>query len=305
MIRPSTKIYRTKILEGISIPAIIHNRTYFFVDLPVYEDGRVECWDFKDLNHFKSKVNEGWIVLNIPDGESISIHGLGEWPLTNGNWTFNSRTFIDYVLSLIKEMNPAMANIYQHTEKKVNGIIIGESGKGTAYKDIPKAERWLTPERVRADNVNLFYKSGNEYWLVSVNVFADTSICLARLENPVDLTFTDFEKLIADKDILTTPPVNARVNIYGLGSFNIKAPFYTAAIDQKFLEIKDVLRKLKGVPTSIQICREAYETYIANPDNERKALLKIAYENVPDHQKRYVGDMDTKDFLVRRIIYGE
>lgn len=30
-----------------------------------------------------------------------------------------------------------------------------------------------------------------------------------------------------------------------------------------------------------------------------------AYEAVPKHNRRYVGDMDTEDFDVRMIIYGE
>ena len=106
MIKPSTRVYRKQIVDGVSIPAIIHNGHYFFVDLHVYEDGRVECWDFEDFEHFKKKVNNGWVVLNIPDDSEISVHGLGIWTIVDGNWTFTSKSFVAYVLSLIKEMNP-------------------------------------------------------------------------------------------------------------------------------------------------------------------------------------------------------
>ena len=37
-----------------------------------------------------------------------------------------------------------------------------------------------------------------------------------------------------------------------------------------------------------------------------KEDLKVAFENIPEHLRVYVlGDMDTKDFPVRMIIYGE
>ncbi len=35
-------IYRNQVINGVTIPRFIHNGTYFFVDLEVYEDGRVE-----------------------------------------------------------------------------------------------------------------------------------------------------------------------------------------------------------------------------------------------------------------------
>jgi hypothetical protein len=56
--QPSTKVYREKIVEGFSIPAIIHNSQYFFVEIDVYEDGRVDCWNFEDA----VKIASGFVV---------------------------------------------------------------------------------------------------------------------------------------------------------------------------------------------------------------------------------------------------
>jgi hypothetical protein len=36
-----------------------------------------------------------------------------------------------------------------------------------------------------------------------------------------------------------------------------------------------------------------------------RAQLRTAYEAVPEQQRRYVGDMDTKDIPVRMVIYGD
>ncbi|MBP6722692.1 MAG: hypothetical protein KA239_10225, partial [Bacteroidia bacterium] len=128
MIRPTTKVYRREIVEGYSIPAFIHNGAHFFVDIDVYENGRVECWNFEDFEHFVRDVQRGWVSLSVPDNKAISIHGLGGWIVGDGNWTFNEETFIAYVESLIAELNPKFENMYTYTEKIINGVRIGESG---------------------------------------------------------------------------------------------------------------------------------------------------------------------------------
>ena len=80
------KTYRKQIIEGVSIPGLIRNGNHYFTDLEIYEDGRVECWNFQDFAHFKKDVHRGWVAVNIPDGERISIHSLGEWTINKGAW---------------------------------------------------------------------------------------------------------------------------------------------------------------------------------------------------------------------------
>ncbi len=72
---PSTKVYRQQLIEGVSIPAIFQNGAYFFRDLLVYEDGRVNAWAFRDWEHFKKAVEETRITPNIPDDKEISVYG--------------------------------------------------------------------------------------------------------------------------------------------------------------------------------------------------------------------------------------
>lgn len=141
--------------------------------------------------------------------------------------------------------------------------------------------------------------------MIKVNVFSDNTIQLSRLENTTDLTLEEFEKLILEGKILTEIPLNSTVSIYGLGNFKITKVQYVTAIQEKLKEIKDILRDLNGQLSPIEICREALQNYNSNPTIDNKNKLKISYENVPDHQKMYVGDMDTKDIEVRMIIYGE
>ncbi|MFD1905883.1 hypothetical protein ACFSQ7_20480 [Paenibacillus rhizoplanae] len=49
-------IRRTKTVEGTSIPGIIHNGgSYFYINVDVYEDGMVNCWELTDLKGLSGK----------------------------------------------------------------------------------------------------------------------------------------------------------------------------------------------------------------------------------------------------------
>lgn len=303
MLIPSTKVYRQQVQEGFSIPAIIRNGSYFFVDLDVYENGRVDCWNFEDFASFQRDVLRGWVALSIPDGESISIHGLGEWRIAHGAWQFDKQAFISYVEGLIRELNPGWQNIHLYSERRVNGVTIGESGSGTIYKKNQPAD--FFSERIDGNRIDLFYRQEADYWLVQVNVFADGTLQLARLETPVELTLDDLAHLVAEQVVVTEVPLGATVRVYGLGRFTIQQALYTVSAQNKLLELQDLQRTLAGEPTAIHLCRDAYGAYAEQPTASHKQALRDAYERVPDHLKRYIGDMDVKDTQVRMILYGE
>ncbi|MBD2767526.1 hypothetical protein IC235_06435 [Hymenobacter sp. BT664] len=244
-------------------------------------------------------------MLNIPDKEEISIHELGSWKIKEGSWLFSKESFIDYVLSLIKELNPELQNIYTYSQKVVNGVRIGEGGTGTVYKENKTIPHGLFPEKVDGDSVNLFYKLDEVYYLVKTNIFSDGTITLSRLEDPVQLSVEEFEGLAMQGMITTVVPLNARVHIYGLGSFTVDECFYSISLTDKLLQIKDVFRELRGELSTLDICREAHQDYLDNPTADNKEKLRISYEAVPSHHRRYVGDMDVKDTQVRMILYGK
>lgn len=300
---PTTRVYRQQALEGVSIPALIHNDSYFFVDLDVYENGRVQCWNFEDFASFQRDVHRGWVVLSIPDGKAISIHGLGSWRITQGQWQFTKQTFIAYVERLIRALNPTWQNIYTYQQQRVNGVLVGESGNGTVYKKNPPAS-FFSP-RIDGASVNLFYRHEATYWLVQVTVFADGLVQLGRLETPVELTMAQLEQLVSQQVVLTEVPLGTSVRVHGLGSFRLEQASYVVPIHNKVLELQDMQRTLAGVPTTLELCRQAYEDYLEKPTPSHKEALRKAYEQVPEHLRGYVGDMDTRDTAVRMILYGE
>jgi len=306
MIQPTTRVYRTQTVEGYSIPAIIHNVQYHFIDLDVYENGRVHCWNFEDLEHFKRDVQRGWVVSSIPDNDDISIFGLGSWSIGSGDWIFNKTAFSNYVVELIKQLNPKMENIFSCQEKKINGVTVGENGKGTIYKEQRSGPNDIFRGKTDGESINLFYKvADSEYFLTKVIVYSDGILEISRLEAPIVVNIDELEAFVNEGKLLTDIPIGSTVRIYGLGKFSIQKVLYCASVREKILEIRDLQRRLRGEPTTIEICRIAHRCYLENPTIDSRDKLRIAYENVPDHQKVFVGNMDTKDIEVRMIIYDE
>lgn len=43
------RIKRQKAIEGTRNPGIIKNGQYYYINLDVYEDGMVNCWELVDL----------------------------------------------------------------------------------------------------------------------------------------------------------------------------------------------------------------------------------------------------------------
>jgi hypothetical protein len=50
------------------MPAIIHNGDYYLIDMPVYEDGTIDCWGRVALNEVERKFQEDWLAISVPDG---------------------------------------------------------------------------------------------------------------------------------------------------------------------------------------------------------------------------------------------
>ena len=73
-------VYRQQMIEGETAFGIILNSSYFFAELAVYEDGVINCWNKNDLNQFQNSLERGWVVPQIPIGESISVFQLGNFP---------------------------------------------------------------------------------------------------------------------------------------------------------------------------------------------------------------------------------
>jgi hypothetical protein len=91
----------------------------------------------------------------------------------------------------------------------------------------------------------------------------------------------------------------------GLGRFQTAGGFWYIDPKERVREAYGLLEELNGGPGAIRRCIDAHEAYEAEPSEERRALLRAAYEAVPEHLRRYCGDMDSKDWPIRHILYGD
>jgi hypothetical protein len=302
------RITRTRELRGVACPAIIHNCNYFFVSLRVYEDGIVDCWEMVDLPLFEEKVRSGWVETRVPDGEEISIHGLGAWTVEAGSWDHSPGGFSEHVTELVRELNPTMENLYDcggTTTRTVGRVDVPKMRTGRPRPTRPDDPTNAFPRSVDGSSLSVFLRCGGDIFLADLRVFADNTVELGRLPAVEVISLPQLEQLATSGRLMTAPPPGSRIHIHRFGTFTLGAMSYATELQDLLLEVQDEVTKLCGDPDSVQRCRLAFEDYCKDPTEAGIERLREAYEAVPAHNRIYVGDMDTKDVPIRMVIYGD
>jgi hypothetical protein len=304
-----TTISRTQVIDGFSIPGIIKNVQYHLTDLQVYKDGLVYCWDMVDFQLFRKKLDSNWVVPFIPDHQTISIFGLGNWEIDKGEWLFNKDSFETYIHSLVKQLNPRMENLYnchgRTTDKigHVNVAIFPMPNPQTYYfsKEDP-----IFSQRTQGKSFYIFFRDDDsKLYLATISIFKNGHAEITGLPDKKSFELNNIQKLIDEKRLLTHIPHEERVYISGLGSFVTVSSDYVVSIQEKYRQILDEYHIMNGSEGSIARCARLLEEYKKNPNAAAKDELKRAYEAIPEHERSFVGDMDTRDTEVRAIIYDE
>ena len=301
-------VRRTMKVEGVVTPAFIHNGpTYFLIRLPVYADGLVDAWELVDQPLFEEKLRSGWVTPSAPDGEEVSVHGLGAWTITHGTWSLSPNGLADRVKGLVRQLNPEMRNLYNchgQTTKTVKGVRISILGMPKA-RPVRAADDSPLPRQFTGDCVFVLTRRGDQLFLSDLRVFEDGMVELGWVNDQTLMSREDLRTAVARGEVVAEPKVGERVTISSLGSFEVADVQWSADMEELLKEIDDVVDKLNGRPDAIARCRAAYEAYLASPTPGARDRLKAAYEMIPEHNQMYVGDMDTKDIPIRMIIYGE
>lgn len=303
-----TTITRTEILEGFSIPGIINNMQYYFTDLQVYSDGLISCWEMVDLAMFRDKLNRGWVVTSIPDGEAISIFNLGHWNIEQGEWKHTKETFYDYVYSLVKRLNPTLENLHNYNGN--NSKIIGKTNVAKHF--MPNAKPYyldepnsIFPKKNNGEKFHFFYRSDDKkIYLVELSLYKSGHVELCNLPIKKIFQFEELNELTQKGILFTELKVGETVTILNLGVFKITSGS-GVDINFKMSELTDKFNELNGRESSIVKCARIFDEYKENPSKKLRDELKFAYECVPEHQRIFVGTMDTKDYEVRQVIYGD
>jgi hypothetical protein len=93
-------------IPGTYLRAFIHNGgMYFVTEIRIYQDGMIDCWELVDLEGFKQKVAQGWVVTQLPEDAHVSISSLVDFQATAvSNW-IREADFIDEVADEIEALN--------------------------------------------------------------------------------------------------------------------------------------------------------------------------------------------------------
>jgi len=302
------RIARTKTIDGFVTPVFIHNGpSYFFINLEVYADGLVNCWELVDLSLFKEKQRSGWVTTSVPDGQEIHVHGLGAWTIKGGRWPVSSKDLFKHVTDLVRELNPRMENLHDchgRTVEKVNGVNVAILGS-PKQQPVRISEPGPFAKRIKGEHVSVFVRSDEVAYLADLRAFADGVIELGRLPNPETLDTAQLKAAVEKGRVVSSLAAGTRVEIHRLGSFEVSEEQWSTDIDDIFRSVPDLIDAANGRPDSVDRCRAAYLAYLASPTELTREALRVAYEAVPSQNRRFVGDMDTKDVAVRMILYGD
>ncbi|MCM2418952.1 NADAR family protein [Streptomyces sp. RKAG293] len=143
-----------------------------------------------------------------------------------------------------------------------------------------------------------FIRNGS-YYLTDLIIYADGLIDCWGL---VDLA--EFEEKLRSGWVATTLEEGARASVHHLAVWKFAEPQSRVTPETLLGEVRDEIDKLNDRPDSRGRCRAAVNGYLADRTEDRRQRLLDAYLAVPEHLRRYLGDMDSKDWPVQVLAVG-
>jgi hypothetical protein len=96
-----------EIIPGTYLQAFIKNgQQYFVVEIKIYKDGVIDCWEKVDLEGFKEKVRTGRVKTRVPEGARVSmmVSGLA-FTVTDVKAWVEEEEFVKQVEDEIRRLN--------------------------------------------------------------------------------------------------------------------------------------------------------------------------------------------------------
>lgn len=295
------KVYRQQRVEGVTIPAIIKNGNYFWHSMAVYEDGAVSVWEKVDLDAVPQKIANNKLCFQVPVGAELSVFELCRLKITSAEWNFNEQSFYEHIVDTVKSMNPEMENIYkttprEHSKWKEHHICFSASptpcklGASFGY------------ELLKGDSAHIFLRKDGKLLLTELYCYKDETFSIDGLDD--FFAFEDIERMFNDKILTTKPKKGEKITLGDLGTVGAEADCVVST-NNKLAELKNKSLRVQGKPDAHEAAINAYHAYLVEPNDFYKERLREAYEAVPEHERCYLGDMDTRDGDFRRILYSD
>lgn len=298
------KVYRKQRIEGVTVPAIIHNGSYFWEAMAVYEDGTISCWEKVDLCGVPRKLERGWLSVSVPAEKCLSVFHCCSLEMSNAKWNFDNESYYKFIEDTVRLMNPEMENIYKTTPReeafwKERRICF--SGSPTFCKADGKRFGY---ELLDGEDSHIFLRRDGKTFLTLLCAYSDGTFSIDGLN--AALTLEEIEVMFSDNTISAAPRDGERVYFGANGEFGEADCKATSKVKKKAKldEIRNNSLKAQGKPDAHEACMKAYYAYLVEPTEFYKDRLRKAYEAVPEHERCYLGDMDTRDSDFRRILYS-
>lgn len=295
------RVYRRQRIEGITVPAIIHNRQYFWHNMAVYEDGTVSCWEKTDLCDVIRQLERGWLAFGVPVGSALSVHSLCTLEIVSAEWNFENESYRRFIEDTVRSLNPEMANIYETTpleKEKWKERRVGFVADPTPFKVSGK----FGYDTLDGKQMNVFLRKDGEILLTTVTAYEDGTFSVDGLDG--FLSLEGIRELFGKGMLCVSPKENESVSFGALGNAVCKT-IYKVKKAEKLKEIENESLRLTDKPDAFSLARQAYYAYLIEPSEFRKNKLREAYEAVPEHQRMFLGDMDTRDSDYIRILYTD
>lgn len=296
------KINRKKNIEGTTIPGFIRNIQYHFVNVDIYEDGMINCWELVDFKGLKEKLRTNWLVPQIPNGENLSIFHLGCYKIQSAKWAFDKRSYYKFIVKAVKKLNPPMANIYKISSYEKDLL----EKRGIKYS--PTANDFYVKSEFGYQTIDgkgfiIFLKEKNQNYLVNIIIYEDGKVVCYNGDSEMVYNIKSIKELFENGTFFTHIETPIKVNIACLGEVTLVDELYSTDISEKYKELLDIYKSLIGEENAIEKCRRAYCEYLENPAEITREQLRKLYELVPKHERIYLGDMDTRDSDYQRILF--
>lgn len=158
----------------------------------------------------------------------------------------------------------------------------------------------ITPEGERIDGVfAMAFIHNGDYYLTDIRIYRDGLIDCWGL-----VIFEEFKAKVRSGWVVTKPPPDAQIHVSFLGRFTATNASYWIEPEEFIKEVADEIEELNGRSTTSDRCREAWAAFEASRSEEAKQALRLAYEAIPEHNRRYVlRDQDAKDHTIRAVLY--
>lgn len=295
------RVYRQQRIEGVTIPGIIHNGSYFWSDIAVYEDGTVSIWDKIDLDDVPKKLASQKLMFSVPDGKGLSVFELCSLDIVSAKWNYDAQSYFEHIVETVKSINPEMANIYKTTEReraKWKELHVGFSASPTPCKLSAR----FGYELLEGNGAHILLRNDGKLILTELYCYADATFSIDGLDGFFGIE--DIERMFKDKTLATKPKKGETVHLGDLGTAETET-ISSVSVKNKLAELQNKSLRAQGKPDAHDAAIMAYHAYLVEPTEYYKNKLREAYEAVPEHERCYLGDMDTRDGDFRRILYTD